>query len=167
MKTSSQNGNCSRKCLLVFFLLASLGIWTTWSCSEKIESSARYVFKEYTIISYLENHSEDYSTYLDILFRVPVSTASATTLGQLLSARGHYTVFAPTNEAIEAYLDTLVDENIIPYSSWEAFSDSDKLDSIRRVIAYNSIIDNGDTEQAYVTAMVSFIKWRLSSHLRK
>lgn len=153
MRTSSQNGNRSRKCLLVFFLLASVAIWMTWGCSEKIETSARYVFKDYTIISYLENHSENYSTYLDILYRVPVSTASATTLGQLLSARGHYTVFAPTNEAIEAYLDTLVDENIIPYSSWEAFSDSDKLDSIRRVIAYNSIIDNGDTEQAYVTAM--------------
>ena len=40
---------------------------------------------------------------MNILYHVPVSIASATTLGQLLAARGHYTVFAPTNEAIYAF----------------------------------------------------------------
>lgn len=137
-------------CLL---LIASLTIWIIWGCTEDVDTSARYVFRENTIIEYLENHPKDYSTYLDILYRVPVSSISATTLGQLLSARGHYTVFAPTNKAIEAYLDTLVDVGIITYPSWEAFTDSTKRDSIRRVIAMNSIIDSGDSEQALETTM--------------
>lgn len=130
--------------ILAFVFLAT-------ACHEKIDTSARYVFKENTVISYLEKHKEDYSTYLDILSRVQVSTVSATTLSQLLSARGHYTVFAPTNEAIEAYLDTLVSDEIIEYASWEAFKDSTVLDSIRQVIAYNSIIDCGDTDHAFET----------------
>lgn len=102
-------------------------------------------------MGYLENHRDVYGAYVDILHRVPVSTISNTTLGQLLSARGHYTLFAPTDEAIEAYLDSLVASGLIPYPSWEAFEDSVKRDSIRRVIAYNSIIDSGDSDQAFET----------------
>ena len=63
---------------------------------------------------------------------------------QLLSARGNYTVFAPTNQAIQDYLDTLVVQEVIDYPSWEAFKDSISLDSIRKVIVLNSIIDGGD-----------------------
>ena len=121
------------------------------SCHEKIDTSARYVFKDNTVISYLENHADVYSTYLDILSKVRVSFISETTLYQLLSARGHYTVFAPTNEAIENYLDTLVNEGIIPEPSWDAFSDTVRRDSIYKVIAYNSIIDSGDIDEAIRT----------------
>ena len=120
-------------------------------CHEKVDTSARYVFKDNTVITYLEKYSEQYSSYLDILSRVQVSPISETTLYQLLSARGHYTVFAPTNEAIEQYLDTLVAEGIIEEPSWEAFTDSTKLDSVRAVIAYNSIIDSGDYDNAINT----------------
>ncbi len=38
----------------------------------------------------------------------------------------------------------LVDEELIATPSWEAFTDSAKLDSIRRIIICNSIIDGGD-----------------------
>ncbi len=113
-------------------------------CKEDIDSSSRYVFKEGTIMTYLEKHADVYSEYLDILYKVPVSKVSATTLGQLLSARGHYTVFAPTNDAIAAYLDTLAATDIIDAPSWEGFRDSTSLDSVLKVIAYNSIIDGGD-----------------------
>ena len=40
---------------------------------------------------------------------------------------------------------------MIEYPSWEAFPDSVELDSIRRVIVLNSIIDSGDDEEAYQT----------------
>ena len=66
------------------------------------------------------------------------------TLRQLLSARGHYTVFAPTNEAIQHYLDTLCSRKLIRLPSWEGFPDEHVLDSIEKVIVYNSIIDFGD-----------------------
>ena len=124
------------------------------ACREQVDTSARYVFRENTIMDYLMKHPETYSAYTDLLYQVPVSPLSETTVGQLLSARGRYTVFAPTNEAIQHYLDTLAastDDHYISAPSWDAFSDSTKLDSIRKVIVLNSIIDSGDDGIAYMT----------------
>ena len=134
------------KKLLLFALTLAIVVS---SCTEQIDTSARYVFKDNTVISYLEKYPDTYGEYIKLLYQTPVSRASATTLGQLLSARGNYTVFAPTNEAIQAYLDTLVTYELIDYPSWDAFTDSTKLDSIRKVIVYNSIIDSGDTDHAF------------------
>ena len=131
----------------ITFVLGCLFI----ACEEDIDTSARYVFKYDTITSYLQKH-EQYSQYVDLLNRVPVSPVSTSTLYQLLAARGNYTVFAPTNEAIQAYLDTLAAKNVIDEGSWEGFRDSTTLDSIRKVIVYNSIIDGGDDLKAYETA---------------
>nr|MCR4920954.1 fasciclin domain-containing protein [Bacteroidaceae bacterium] len=127
-----------------FALLATAGLI---ACSEKVDTSARYVFKYDTAMSYLSRH-EAYSTYVSLLGKVPVSVVSSSTVGQLLSARGNYTVFAPTNEAIQKYLEELCaeDSTILPTPSWDAFVDSTKLDSIRKVIVYNSIIDGADEE---------------------
>ena len=113
------------------------------ACKENVDTSARYVFTANTVISYLEKH-EQYSEYYRLLGKKPVSSISNTTVSQLLSARGNYTVFAPTNEAIQLYLDTLAKQNIIIEASWEGFRDSSSLDSIEKVIVYNSIIDGGD-----------------------
>ena len=122
------------------------------SCSESIDTSSRYVFKDNTVVSYLESHA-DYSQYVSVLKKVRVSRRSETSMYQLLSARGNYTVFAPTNKAIDAYLQKLVDEELIAYPSWDAFTDSAKLDSVRKVIAHNSVIDGGDIEeQTYYTS---------------
>jgi len=123
-------------------ILSCLACFT--ACKENIDTSVRYVFSIDTIMSYLEKHPESYSTYTDLLKRLPVSKMSDTTVGQLLTARGHYTVFAPTNEAIDKYLCTLVEEKLISEPKWEAFTDSAKLDSVRQVIVKNSIIDSGD-----------------------
>ena len=59
---------------------------TLFSCTEKIDQSARYVFQDYTVTSYLETH-EQYSTYYQLLNMVPVSAISKTTVKQLVSAR--------------------------------------------------------------------------------
>ena len=118
-------------------------------CQENVDTSARYVFKYNTIMSYLEKH-EVYSSYVEVLNQVPVSRLSSSTVGQLMSARGNYTVFAPTNDAIQAYLEELAAEDslheMMTGPSWDAFVDSTKRDSIRKVIVYNSIIDGYDTE---------------------
>ena len=115
------------------------------SCKEEIDSSARYVFTEQTVLSYLEKH-DSYSEYVKLLQQVPVSTRSASTVYQLLSARGHYTCFAPTNEAIELYLQELAKAGLITEPSWDGFPTERLRDSIARVIVYNSIIDGGDEE---------------------
>ena len=119
------------------FLLALVG------CTESIDTSARYVFTSKTISEYLED-KEYYSEYLRLLSTMPVSAYSETTLKQLLSARGHYTVFAPTNDAIQLYLDSLCRKGIISEPSWNGFPDQNTLDSIHKVIVFNSILDHGD-----------------------
>lgn len=119
------------------------------SCTEDIDTSARYVFKEETLASYLEKHNQ-YSEYYRLLGEVLVSKISETNVRQLLSARGHYTIFAPTNDAIQEYLDSLVSEGLIPEASWDAFPSDRKRDSIYQVIVYNSIIDSGDDYSEYM-----------------
>ena len=128
--------------------LATVCLVCLWNCTENIDTSARYVFTEETIMSYLEKH-EAYSSYVDVLRQVNISKLSESKVSQLLSARGVYTVFAPNNEAIQKYLEDLVEEGLIAEPSWDAFTNESKLDSIRKVIVYNSIIDGGDELSAY------------------
>lgn len=125
---------------LFFGVLAVLGLV---SCTENIDMSNRYTFKDETVMSYLEKH-EDYSEYVALLNKVPISAYSKSTVGQLMAARGHFTCFAPTNEAIHNYLGTLVEEGLITEPSWDAFTDAHKLDSICNVVVKNSIIDGED-----------------------
>ena len=121
-------------------------------CKENIDESARYVFKYDCAMQYMEKHPDDYSSYLELLHVVCPSEKTKTTVAQLLSARGNYTVFAPTNQAIEAFLQELVEQGVIESPSWDAFTDSKKLDSIRSLIVKNSIIDCGDDSEAYLTS---------------
>ena len=75
--------NCKLLTLLTTTVLLAVG------CSEFVDESNRYVFKEETLISYMEKHSDTYSEYLDVLKNTPVSEVSASTLYQLLTARGN------------------------------------------------------------------------------
>ena len=113
------------------------------ACKEDVDTSNRYTFTDETVLSYLEKHSE-YSEYTNLINTVPVSNHSQSTVAQLLSARGHYTVFAPNNNAIQLYLDSLQRKGEIQTASWDGFPDERTLDSIQKVIVYNSIIDGGN-----------------------
>lgn len=140
--------NTIRPLLAAFACMAAAA--TFQGCQENVDESARYIFKHDLILSYLEKH-EVYSEYVALLKQVPISAMSESSVAQLLSARGHYTCFAPTNEAIKVYLQDLVAQDIIERPSWDAFSDSMQLDSVRKVIVYNSVIDSGD-EDFYETS---------------
>ena len=131
---------------------AILFLLSCWGCTENIDTSARYVFTSDCVMTYLEKH-EAYSEYVDLLKTTPISVKSTSTVGQLLSARGHYTVFAPTNEAIAKFLEESCaeDPTLLSEPSWDAFTNEHKRDSVRRVIVYNSIIDSGDNEEAFQT----------------
>ncbi len=122
------------------------------SCKEEIDVSDRYTFTQETLASYLEKHSDTYSEYYRILGEVPVSSRSESTVLQLVSARGNYTIFAPTNTAIQNYLESLRQKGLISTASWEGFESESELDSIRKVIAYNSIIDCGNNEGYYTSS---------------
>ena len=129
----------------LFFSLTAL-LLMVCACSEQIDNSSRYVFQYHTVASYLEEHPV-YSEYVDLLKKVKINPYKETsTVYQLMTARGNYTVFAITNDAINEYLQDLVEEGLITEPSWESFTDSVKLDSIRAVIVRNSIIDGFDRE---------------------
>ncbi|MCR5534773.1 MAG: fasciclin domain-containing protein [Bacteroidaceae bacterium] len=129
----------------LFFSLTAL-LLMVCSCSEQVDPSSRYVFKYHTVASYLESKPE-YSQYVELLKQVPINSQLQTSsVYQLLTARGNYTVFALTNDAIDEYLQDLVEEGLIAEPSWSSFTDSTKLDSIRAVIVKNSIIDGYDRE---------------------
>lgn len=127
-----------------FFIFAFAAL-LLMACTETIDESSRYVYKDKTITQYLSG-KDYYSEYVYLLGEVPVSSFSNTTLLQLLSARGHYTVFAPTNDAIQTYLDTLCAQGLITEPTWDGFTSERDRDSIYRVIVFNSIIDSGDQE---------------------
>ena len=112
-------------------------------CKEQVDTSSRYVFEMETIAPYLLKH-DDYSEYARLLDEVKISKHSESTVMQLLSARGNYTCFAPTNQAIGQYLDSLVAKGLITAPSWEAFPTDEMRDSVMKVIVFNSIIDGGD-----------------------
>lgn len=146
----------------VFLLLSmTIGVALTQSCSEEIDKSSRYTFTGNTITSYLEEYPETYSEYSALLNIVPVSDFSDSKVSQLLSARGNYTCFAPTNEAIHNYLAHLVDSGVISDSSWTApefleinpeTGKQDLLIEIQNNIVLNSLIDGGDEIEAYQTS---------------
>lgn len=118
-------------------------LFTFAACTEEIDMSARYTFTEETVLSFLEKQ-ERFSDYVRMLGEVTISKQSESTVEQLLSARGHFTVFPPSNEAIQEYLDSLQQKGIITTASWDGFPNEKTKDSIQKVIVYNSIIDGGD-----------------------
>ena len=129
-----------------------LGIVTLLTaCHEDIDTSARYVFTERTIASYLDDHAQ-FSEYVRLLKEQPVSDVSKTTVYQLMTAYGYYTCFAPTNDAIQMYLDSLVIKGIIPEASWDAFPSERAKDSVRAVIVLNSILDGTKQQKTYISA---------------
>ena len=129
---------------LFYLLTLLLAACLVQSCKEDIDTSDRYTFKLYTVASYLQAHDSTYSEYIKLLGEVQTSGRSASTVLQLMSARGNYTVFAPNNKAIQDYLDSLYAKGIINAPSWDGFPNENVLDSIQKIIVFNSIIDGKD-----------------------
>ncbi len=145
----------------MLMLAAASGVVLFQSCTEEIDTSSRYTFTGSTIVSHLQDYPDTYSEYSALLDSVKVSDFSQSTMSQLLSARGNYTCFAPTNEAIQNYLAHLADSGVISEPSWNApeFMEVDPetqtrklLEDVRRTIVYNSLIDGDDDIEAYVTS---------------
>lgn len=113
------------------------------ACSDDVDSSDMFTFTGQTITTYLDDNADTYSDYAYILQRVKLSPKSASTISDLLSARGNYTCFAPNNRAIQSYLDSIFQTTNYDITQIP--------DSIAEYIARNSIIDTGD-ESAYITA---------------
>lgn len=122
-------------------LAASSAMVALNSCTEKIDESNLYTFTGEMMTDHFVNNPDAFSSYLYILGKVHPSKRSESTMQELLSARGNYTCFAPTNEAIQSYLDSLVTIGQLESNQLEQISDS-----VAEAIVFNSIIENGDDE---------------------
>ena len=111
-------------------------------CTEKIDDSNLYTFTGEMMVDHFENNQDIYGSYLTLLGKVHPSKKSKSTMRDLLEARGHYTCFAPTNEAIEHYLDSLMHLEHPMVSSTIV---EEVPDSVADMIVFNSIIDNGSS----------------------
>lgn len=110
------------------------------SCKENIDDSDLYTFTGEMMVDHFKNDTT-FSKYYTLLQRVRPSKRSQSTMAQLLAARGHYTCFAPTNQAITHYIDSV---------KALGMTETDDLtripDSIAEPIVFNTIIDNQSAE---------------------
>ena len=109
------------------------------SCSEVIDKSNLVVKSELTAADYISQNPE-FSLAEALFKRVKLGNSDgASPIYSVLSARGNYTVFLPTNEAVQHHLDSLGVATLDELSAEE-------LDAM----AKSCIIDNGDNS-AYET----------------
>lgn len=136
---------------------ACMGVAVLSSCREDINKDDLYTFTGETVASFLEKNDSIYSQYVELLGLVKQSNRTQSTVSKLLTTYGNYTCFAPTNEAINEFLDSAVVQGKFTSKDFAVFIDSVKAgrhlgDSLAKVIVYNSIIDCGDAT-AYETAV--------------
>ena len=132
--------NVSIKSLFVCALvLLSASVFT--ACKETIDESAYATKTEDTMADFLDKEENGVTLIKQILERVRLGNSeSASTIYSVLTARGHYTLFAPTDEAVKAYCQQLVGSDDPADLSYEQ----------ARLVAYSCVIDNG-TNNAYET----------------
>ena len=122
--------------------LACIAAMSLAGCRESIDESTRYTFTGHTVASFLEEHEDVYSSFIEILNRGGRLS--------LMKAYGQYTCFAPTNDAVARYLveqdsiyrASLVDDNPddIIWTGVTSPELSELSDSMCKVIAQTHLI---------------------------
>lgn len=137
--------------------LACIGLAALSGCREEINKDDLYTFTGELVGSFLQKNDSIYSQYIDLLKVVPQSKKTNSAVFSLLTTRGNYTCFAPTNQAINEFLQKAFDEGKFASNDFAVLLDSAKAkkhlgDSLAKVIVYNSVINNGNST-AYETAV--------------
>lgn len=114
---------------------------TFQGCSENIDDSDFAIKTELTVADYLQNDSR-FSAIVDIFSTIPLSpfdngSDQASPIISALSARGNYTVFAPTNEAVQSFAE---EQGCASYKQLSTEQ--------MKTLAYSCVIDNGN-DNAY------------------
>ena len=113
------------------------------SCRDEVDESDMYSFTGMQVIDFL-NQNDSTTKFAYLATKVRLSKKSASTVAELLSARGNYTCFAPTNEAVQNYLDSVYNQKNYPIEQCP--------DSTAEQIVNNSLIDNLNSEAFLSTA---------------
>ena len=126
-------------CALGALLLMGAPVFLS-SCKEEIDESNFAIKKMQTAADYIDENSQ-FSLMNALFRRVRLGNVEgASPLHNMLSARGNYTIFLPTNEAVEKYMA----ENGIT-------SIDEMSDDLANTLAKSCIIDNG-SNNAYESA---------------
>ncbi len=130
--------NHLRKAVL-FVMLCVSGCLVT-SCLDDVAEENRFTWTGELISDHLENHPEKYSKFVTILKKANISKKAKSSIFKTLSTYGSYTCFAPTNDAIDAFLEEMIanPESGITSTDIELIDDS-----IATEIAKNHIIEKG------------------------
>ena len=133
---------------IYFALLLSFGTGFFYSCQDKVDESDMYAFTGMQIIDYLNtNDSTTYYAYLTT--RVKLSKKSASTVADLLSARSNYTCFAPTNEAVQIFIDSVY--NTTGYSG-----------SVEK--SWGRFLNEAYLRRTYLQGRMHVLAWRVAVH---
>ena len=106
-------------------IIMTLGLLT--SCSEDIDDSNFKIKDEPTMTDFL-TANDNLSQIKKIFDRVlldnsdnaeEASASNASSITAVLSARGNYTLFAPDNDAVNAYLDSVAGTTDVDQISYE------------------------------------------------
>lgn len=116
------------------------------SCKEDISEDAYAIASKPTMIDII-NETDSLSYIKVLLSKAKLGKSlNASYLSSVLSARGNYTVFAPSDAAVKAYVDSIVP------GTEDVLTKIETMDSTQIAqIALNCIIDNG-SENAYELA---------------
>lgn len=87
---------------LLFLILAGLSFS---ACTDTIADEKRFTFTGEQISDHLEKNPERFSKFTEILKKARLGDKSSASIMKTLSTYGSYTCFAPTNEAIDAFLE--------------------------------------------------------------
>lgn len=150
MKTFAIHFRKSNKLAFLGGILLSLGLLS--GCKDEIDSSAYYTFTGETMTDHIAN-DPNLSTYYELIKVTYPTKVSVSTVADLLSARGSFTAFLPTNQAISDYLAELKEDNVVtgdPSSILE-IEPKEIRDSICNIIVLNSIIDGGTSFKTFQT----------------
>lgn len=133
--------------------LACIGLTVFSACREDINMENRFTFTGETVVDFLERNDSLFSQYSALLDVVKQSDRTQSSVAKLLSAYGKYTCFAPTNKAINDFLDSAYVQGVFDSNSFDVFLDSVKAgmhvgDSLAKEIVYNSVISG----EAYETS---------------
>lgn len=134
--------------------LACIGLTVFSACREEINMENRFTFTGETVVDFLERNDSLFSQYSALLDVVKQSDRTQSSVSKLLSAYGKYTCFAPTNKAINDFLDSAYVQGAFDSNNFDIFLDSVKAgmhngDSLAKVIVYNSVISGEAYDVSY------------------
>ena len=130
-----------KKILIAFALMA--GAFGFVGCTDNVDESDIYTFTGKLMADYIDE-DENLSDFSYLTKKVRLSEKSESTVHDLLSARGNFTCFAPTNDAVQSYLDSL-------YNT-KGYDITQTPDSTAEYIVNNCLIDHDDSEALLSTS---------------